>query len=344
MGPPASNRLIAPQDASDTTTMVNWLSHELIEAVITCLIEMSSFLLGLYSWYLALSFERVELALLLRWTRLRVVHVPYLTGRYAHLVMLLTIVSATPLAIDKPLASSGCAGLATMRLIIVTGDMALSASSCNLALRAMVLWKDNRAVSWLVRYFSVLHAVYSLVLGSTGVIEQWDPDHIFCTIGIAPRARPAFLAYFICTVTWDVFILALTIVGMLTKDLPPELPLRSTLLSQGIAYATITVFTCIPMAVMVYLPLNEAMNVVLLPLGCTISVIASSEVVALLLRQKEEQSSLSLRNGHEAYRAAVLTSITPMHEVQLHDDASGHTGEGGDDRGEHYGTRQRTIP
>ncbi|GJE97125.1 hypothetical protein PsYK624_133360 [Phanerochaete sordida] len=289
--------------SADPDTMIYWLGHEVIEAVMTCLIELSSFLLGLYIWYLALSFSKVELGLLSRQVKPRPMHAPYLLGRYALLAMLLTIVSVTPLAIDKPLASSGCAGIATLRLGVVTGDIALSASSCNLALRAMVLWKQNRALTWIIRCFSVAHLVYSLVLGSVGVIEQWDPDNIFCTIGIDPRAKPAFLAYFIYTVLWDVTILALTVLGMLTKKLPPELPLRSALLSQGIAYASVTILTCIPMAVMMYLQLNEAMNVVLLPLGCTISVIASSEAVASLLHSKRTECSRHA-DGRERTKAA----------------------------------------
>lgn len=83
----------------------------------------------------------------------------------------------------------------------------------------MVLWKDSRAVAWFLRCFSALHLAYSLIrkaihhllayvssrisqnisVGSVGVVEQWDPDHIFCTFDVAPRAKGAFLAYFVCS-------------------------------------------------------------------------------------------------------------------------------------------------
>ncbi|EKM51542.1 uncharacterized protein PHACADRAFT_186994 [Phanerochaete carnosa HHB-10118-sp] len=213
--------------------MTYWLAHDVIEAIMAWLIEMSSFLLGLYIWYLILSFHKVELELLTRKTNLRLVHrmsfakiqgrnqVPYLLGRYAHLAMLLTMLRfALPVSLNPLLPM-----LSRMQ------------QSCDL------LWQQ------VTQHYRHQAATSLCALGSTGVTEIWDPDKIFCTIALAPRAKGAFLAYFVCTLVWDTSILALTVFGMRTKKLPPELPLRSVLLSQGIMYASITALTCIPMAI-----------------------------------------------------------------------------------------------
>lgn len=47
----------------------------------------------------------------------------------------------------------------------------------------------------------------------------------------------------------NIIVLLLTVFGVGANKLPPGLPLRPKLLAQGIAYVSITILTCIPMAV-----------------------------------------------------------------------------------------------
>lgn len=54
-------------------------------------------------------------------------------------------------------------------------------------------------------------------------------------------------------VVWNITVFLLTVFGVGSKKLPPGLPLRSALLVQGVAYASLTTLICIPMGVSPYL-------------------------------------------------------------------------------------------
>lgn len=87
------------------------------------------------------------------------------------------------------------------------------------------------------------------------------PGHILrlqCVPSHRHRQTPHTHHYTPVALTWDVVILALTIVGMRRQKLPPRSTLWTALLGQGFTYLVITCVTCIPMMIMAMLNLNGA--------------------------------------------------------------------------------------
>ncbi|EKM53243.1 uncharacterized protein PHACADRAFT_259457, partial [Phanerochaete carnosa HHB-10118-sp] len=264
--------------------MVHWQNPEVLALTSYLFTVNIALSLGFYGWYFILSLHKVEFGLVTRRIRFQLVHVCYLIARYAHLISLIAIFATSNM---KNSPTYRCSGLGLLRLVSVTDDLALAASSGNLALRAMVLWKDKRAASWILRILCAGHMIYAVVLGLAGVRQKWDPVHQTCVLD-ADAARKALVGFLMCTITWDVSILALTVSGIRRKGLLAAWPLWPTLAIQGASYVLITLLTCISVSVLYLLNLNEVMNIFLLPPGCTISVIVSSSAVSSLLSINEE--------------------------------------------------------
>ncbi|GJE92435.1 hypothetical protein PsYK624_085890 [Phanerochaete sordida] len=205
-------------------------------------------------------------------------------------------------------------------------DLALAASSGNLALRAIVLWRDKPSVSWTLRSVCVAHLTYAMILGIAGVQGRWVPELETCVLD-ADAARAPLVAFLAFTILWDLSILLLTVSGMRRVELSRTSPLWSTLATQGVTYAFVALLTCIPIAVLYCLDLNPIMNIILFAPGSTISVVVSSSAVSTLLgmseaSQKGAQSIVpsSRRRSSRRARTAdnktgnMLTTIVHLNE------------------------------
>ncbi|KIP11744.1 hypothetical protein PHLGIDRAFT_439052 [Phlebiopsis gigantea 11061_1 CR5-6] len=276
--------------------MVDWHSEQTVELTMYCFSLVTIFLLGMYTWYLLLSFHKIEFGLIVGRIRFQPAYIPYLLGRYADFAALITITVISAVPRGKPSQSlSDTSGPGLVRLVSVLGDVAVSAASCNLALRAMVLWRDNTTIFYGLICACAIDFIFALVVGVLAVSMQCDPDFDHCTIGIVFSSRGGVIGFFLFTVAFDTTILVMTILGMRRQELPSDSNWYCALFNQGVLYVTITLLTCIPMGVMAVLRLNDAMNIFFLPAGCTISVIASSASVTALFKMKPvEASKISL--------------------------------------------------
>ncbi|KIP02764.1 hypothetical protein PHLGIDRAFT_130567 [Phlebiopsis gigantea 11061_1 CR5-6] len=269
--------------------MVDWQSPEVIELTMAAFARTMYFLLGVFLWYLILSFRKVELGLLLRRVTFQAAHVPYLFARYLHLTTLVTIISTTPMGRSPPTsAATSCSGIGSMRLVSISGDVALAAATCNLAVRAIALWRHNTTVSYFLGGLCLAHCCYAFILGLAGVTVLWDTRHTYCTIGVSQHARLALLFFYIFTIFWGLAILVMTVLGIRRNELLKDSPLSGALFTQCVGYVVTTIVTCVPMGVMSFLPLNQVMNVFLLPAGYMVCVIASSASVTSLLELRPQ--------------------------------------------------------
>ncbi|KIP06659.1 hypothetical protein PHLGIDRAFT_450019 [Phlebiopsis gigantea 11061_1 CR5-6] len=180
--------------------MVNWQSPEVIERTMAAYVIIVYVLLGVYIWYLILSFHHVELELLLRRVRFRIAHIPYLVARYAHLATLAATISMTSgkhSSSDTISTPESCSNLALMRIVSVCSDLALATSNCNLAIRAIALWRHDRKISCVLGGMCIVDCCFAIGLGFTGVSVFWTSQHTICTIGVNPRAKPAVLCFYL---------------------------------------------------------------------------------------------------------------------------------------------------
>ncbi|EKM52973.1 uncharacterized protein PHACADRAFT_210731 [Phanerochaete carnosa HHB-10118-sp] len=235
--------------------MVDWGDPELIDTIMVVYSGMCCFLFGMYLWYLALSFHKVELGLLTGRTQLQLSHGPYLIARYCCLATLIMLVWMPIVAKAFPSPSSSCPGTWYTRLVLAMGETALSAASYNLSLRAMILWNERKIVLWTLRIICLGQLVYSFVAAMIGTQQQWDPNHTYCTVGIVPSAKNVIMALLIFTLSWDAFILVMTLLGIRRKQLQGS-AISVALLTQGMGYVAAQVTVIIPVLLGLLLQLN----------------------------------------------------------------------------------------
>ncbi|KIP09332.1 hypothetical protein PHLGIDRAFT_333445 [Phlebiopsis gigantea 11061_1 CR5-6] len=200
-------------------------------------------MLGLYLWYFVLSLRDVEWELLVRRHPFKLAHVPYLVGRYTHLM------AAVGIADDALGEMQGRAAHSGRHLVC----------ACRIRDRACV----QRPAPSVLRRSTDERA---RAVGIAAVTVRVDPIAHVCLIKATPGP---LLAFFIFTFVWDVVIMALTLWGIHLDRTYVEAatPLKDALVRQGVGYAVVTTLTCVPMAVVYALQLNEVMNVFLIPVG-----------------------------------------------------------------------------
>ncbi|EKM48564.1 uncharacterized protein PHACADRAFT_266289 [Phanerochaete carnosa HHB-10118-sp] len=264
--------------------MVDWKSPEMLALTSYLFASNVIFSLGLYAWYFVLSLHEVELRLVTCRRKFQLAHVCYLIARYSHLYSLIALAVITNMNIP---ITNHCYSLGLMKLTALMDNLAVAASSGSLALRAMALWNDRRDVYWGIFSICVGHLVYAILLGSLVVRQKWDPVHHMCAPGTQFVRKP-FIAFLLLTIVWDVSILVLTVSGMRRKQLARGSPFWSPLLTQGASYVIVTLLIYISITVLYILDLSLTMNTILLPPGCTITVIVSSSAMSSLPNMNEE--------------------------------------------------------
>ncbi|KAI0792993.1 hypothetical protein BC629DRAFT_336346 [Irpex lacteus] len=248
--------------------MVDWNSPEILRLSLLLFRQTAVFVLGSYIWYIALTFKDVELRLILGRMTFRVAHIPYFLARYMNACELLTIVLSS--YIPRTVHSCGPVALPII-ITAVSGNVALAASSTNIAFRVIVLWKHHKWVSQLLAVICVVDISLAVLLGAFSVDSLWDDEHQFCVIS-AGRTQRGLLSLYCFTVVWHIVILILTFIGIRRSDvLAQSSPLLSMLYQQSLGYAVLMCVTCIPMAIIVYLNLNSIVNVLPALVGTTIA-------------------------------------------------------------------------
>ncbi|KAJ3541731.1 hypothetical protein NM688_g6044 [Phlebia brevispora] len=260
--------------------MVNWQDPGVQELCAFVLGQTTNVVLGLYLWYFATTLSHGEGRLIRRTTKPTLAHIPYFIARYSMLASLALICVQGRLEANLLTCNSICKLIsplavsthtvvqAFVRINSVTGNMALAGASANLGFRALMIWNTKRVIRVLLYGMSFAHLIYAIFVGSFGVQKRYASESRSCTLDIAD-AHIELTALYIFTLSWDLLILALTVLG-LRRDEATRSHLGSLLYTQGVIYALISTVTCVPIAVLSGLNLNSAMNVVAVPLGSTI--------------------------------------------------------------------------
>lgn len=235
------------------------------------------FFLGFTSWYVALTLSRVEAPLLFRKMKFKYAHIPYLSARYCLLTSLFVLVVSSNI---KGL-SVACKGTGFLRTTAVLGNLAVVSASTNLVMRALVLWRDARVVVCFLIVVCIAHAALAVAMGVGAAQKGWDPERHICLI-LNNKAQHLLLSFYSFTLSWDIMILVLTIIGLRRHRLSTNSTLWSILVTQGIGYMIITCISCIPVLAFVALNLNDPLNVLFTAPGGVMSVITSCACVTSL--------------------------------------------------------------
>ncbi|KAJ3556048.1 hypothetical protein NM688_g2240 [Phlebia brevispora] len=260
--------------------MVEWQSPEVLSFCLFLYGQITVFFLGVFLWHLILTSRHVEFGLVTGHLRFRLAHAPYLISRYSQLATLI-LLSVT---LSRSGGPSTCGHIPILRSLACLGNLAVATASGNLGIRALTIWRRHRYVQGAIAALCVSHVVFAILLGAFGVRAGWNAGHTVCTV--IDEVREGLFSFFLSTIGLDLSILLFTIVGLLTQERNRADISRiwSTLFTQGIAYATLTCITGVPMAIFTHLDLNFAMNMIVVVPGSTISVMASSAVVTSLLK------------------------------------------------------------
>ncbi|KAI0088569.1 hypothetical protein BDY19DRAFT_171542 [Irpex rosettiformis] len=268
--------------------MVDWESVETLELCLILFRQTAVFVLGSYLWYIVLTLKDVELPLLLGRMRFRIVHLPYFLARYLNVCELLTIILSSYI----PRKIHSCGPIAgPIILTAVSGNVALAASSTNIAFRVIMLWwKTHKTISHILIGICIVDLILAILLGVFSIDATWDEERGICLIS-AGKTQRGLLSLYCFTVVWHIVILLFTVLGIRRFALARSSPLSSMLYHQSFVYTIVTCVTCIPMAIVVYLNLNSILNILPALLGTTITVITSSSAVTSLFKLKQSSHS-----------------------------------------------------
>ncbi|GJE92648.1 hypothetical protein PsYK624_088030 [Phanerochaete sordida] len=272
------------------------------------------FTTGFYVWYWLLSLHKVEWELVTRAMRPTWAHVSYLAARYFELATVLAFIITTN--VQKMLLN--CDSAVGLKVTATFGNMAVAASSTNLGLRAVVMWKEVRFMKAGLAIVCAAHGIVAFITGFESVQARWDPLQHVCMV-VTSKGRSQLLGFYTFTLIWDIVILAFTLAGMQRQGLHSRSPLWTTVVTQGLGYALISCSACIPAIIMLWLDLNNTMNVILaLPSG-TICVITSSAFVTSLLGMCEPDASSSLASRPKSTRPSdPRRSVGGSHALTTH--------------------------
>ncbi|KAJ3541732.1 hypothetical protein NM688_g6045 [Phlebia brevispora] len=254
---------------------------------------MTAFVLGTYLWYFILSLQNVEFKLIRRRLKFTWTLIPYLLGRWAHIVTLIMLLILLRLNIEAGVCQDGD----IMRTLAVLANLALVSASANLLTRAVVLWRDSKRITALLGFLAIVHWGFCIGVGISGFRPEWDPVHMVCIVDFK-TARVGLFGFYIYTVLFDLIILVLTVVALRKAHDARPYKLWSVLLTQGVAYLFITCITNIPMTIMIWMDLNYTMSMFFIIPGNTVSVIASSKAVTALLQIKEDDGDSPQHTSH----------------------------------------------
>ncbi|GJE92644.1 hypothetical protein PsYK624_087990 [Phanerochaete sordida] len=272
------------------------------------------FTTGFYVWYWLLSLHNVEWGLITRTMRPTWAHVSYFAARYFELAAVLAFIITTN--IQEMLLNCGSA--VGLKVTATFGNMAVASASTNLGLRAVVMWRDIRFMKTGLAVVCAAHGVIAFITGVESVPARWDPVHHVCMV-VTSKGRSQLLGFYTFTLIWDLVILTFTLAGMHRQGLQSRSPLWTTVFKQGLGYALISCSACIPAIIMLWLDLNNTMNVILaLPSG-TMCVITSSAFVTSLPGMCEPEASASLASRPKSARPAdTRRSVGGSHALTTH--------------------------
>jgi len=190
--------------------------------------EVLMFSLGMYLWEFLVSLW-FELYLCLRWLPFKWPLVPYFLARYTALIGL---ISAMLLALGTGTKPLDCRAL--FRVSLVFGNSAIAAASCNLMVRAIVIW----AYQWYIIIPLTVAALGQWVLFGVGFRNsesRWSPEARVCT-GDIPDLRYVG-AFGLYTAGFDLSILFISLVGL--KRVRGSRSFINDLRTQGIVYCAL---------------------------------------------------------------------------------------------------------
>ncbi|TBU54278.1 hypothetical protein BD310DRAFT_828311 [Dichomitus squalens] len=319
--------------------MINWKDPEVIAYDFFLYGQIAVFLLGFYGKHF-FSTWNVEWELIMRKRAFRIVHIPYLLARYITLSALLFFVISghvkLKIACDlvyrtfsvhrasPPFLRSETAPdtslLSPLAPSLLQDDNVPDAQDAHTAIPP---WNRSARPALPVMTYAPARAQHYITEAIWTVRARWDPASHGCAV---VTWHSTFLGIqYLYTSLYDAAILLATLWAVRRVHDGRRWGLGDALRMQGLCYLVVTCIANVPVAVLAFLDLNTAMDVLLSMLAMTISVVASS--LTMLSLQDDGLGSAHLpdtngtglsaqsgfNSGHRHYESVMEGITTHIH-------------------------------
>lgn len=265
--------------------MVDWGSPEVIGICLEVTEKLNLYFTGIFTWHFVTTFRLVEWQLLTRRLKWRWSYLYYIGGRYFLLGFQIPLHE-----IFQPVA---------FEVLAITGCMISVFASGNLLFRVIALWRDHRVVVAFLIILAIGH--WGVVFGVTmpPIIRSHgdfipDPD-------THPKiSSDSSVPFFFYTFALDLFILVMTLAGLLRQRAARSSRLWTSLYRQGIMYFVTTFFTQLPTVIFAWETESACMIGAFSMPALVTSVMASSFAVTSLLAlpRTPEADRMATREKH----------------------------------------------
>ncbi|VDB85589.1 unnamed protein product [Peniophora sp. CBMAI 1063] len=274
--------------------MVNWSDPVTVQQQLFATVKVNHTVAGVYIWEVASSIthdirlitrQRDGRSLLTKWC--------YLLCRYLCLAAICSILVGFNVTTEI-----NCEGW--LLSVFVLGFLAFELASILVAIRVVAIWQHSRPVMALIGA-ALLTQFAFIIYVSSQANAHWDPVGKGCAFEDTEAARK----FYTTTLVVDTFLLVLMFVGLARVRDARTHGLWRFLWVQGFMWVVLVMIVEIPSVTLLWLNLNQPMNVIF----------TTPELVALVIAATRMYRSLS--NYSDSYRPSGVTTRT--RDVELRD-------------------------
>ncbi|CCM05306.1 uncharacterized protein FIBRA_07520 [Fibroporia radiculosa] len=175
-------------------------------------------------------------------------------------------------------------------LFTTFGNVAVSTSSTNFLIRALLLWKRNRAIQAILLLSSSTQWIIGLTFGPISNNEIHAPGLALCG-GSYPDDRRNLLVFFLYTMCFDIGILIFTVAGLYSRADAAGTRLWALIYRHNVLYLITTLMVNVPTLVFAWLNLNPVMTMLFAVPAAVVSVMVSSAAVVSLIEIKGDNET-----------------------------------------------------